>query len=218
MAHNRNSVLRLSRYKNALYTLKRLGFVRVFSDNLADATGVSPARVRKDFSLFGITGNRRGGYRIDELIERVNDILGKNRIHNCVVIGAGKIGKALLSYGGLQSERIRVVAGFDIDPRTFKRRAKVPVLPLDELEDVVRKHNVRVGIIAVPEVAAQQAFDLLVSAGVEGILNFAPVGLIGPDNVVVTNVNLAAELENLIYFINVADRADPDATSDDTPA
>ncbi len=208
MAHNRNSILRLSRYKNALYTLKRLGLVRVFSDNLADATGVTSSRVRKDFSLFGITGNRRGGYRIDELIDRLNDILGKNRIHNCVVVGAGKIGKALLEYGGLQNERIRVIAGFDIDPRTFKRRGRVPVLPLDELGGVVQEHNVRVGSVAVPAVAAQQAFDLLVSAGVEGILNFAPVGLISPDNVVVTNVNLAAELENLIYFINAADQAD----------
>lgn len=211
MTRNRNSVLRLSRYKNALYALKRLGFVRVFSDNLADATGVSPSRVRKDFSLFGITGNKRGGYDIEKLLERLNDILGKNRIHNCVVVGAGKIGTALLQYNGLQNERIRIVAGFDINPSAFKKRAKVPVLPLEDLPDIAREHHVRVGIIAVPANAAQQAFDLLVAAGITGILNFAPVSLAGPDDVVVTNVNLAAELENLIYFINVADQTDDDS-------
>src|SRR5512136_90353 len=89
---NRSCIIRLSRYKNALNRLKALNFVRVFSDNLADAAGVTAAQVRKDFSLFGITGNRRGGYRVDELIEQINKVLGKDRIHNFVLVGIGNLG------------------------------------------------------------------------------------------------------------------------------
>jgi redox-sensing transcriptional repressor len=77
---NRKCILRLSRYRNALRRLKSLGFVKVFSGNLADAAGVTSSQVRKDFSLFGITGNRRGGYHVDELIDRIGHILGKNEV------------------------------------------------------------------------------------------------------------------------------------------
>ena len=86
MTMNRNCIIRLSRYKAALYRLRSLGFIKVFSDNLADAIGVLPSQVRKDFSLFGISGNKRGGYQIDALLEKLNSILGKDRQHNVLLI------------------------------------------------------------------------------------------------------------------------------------
>ena len=96
---NRQCIIRLSRYKNALNRLKGLNFVRVFSDNLADAAGVTAAQVRKDFSLFGITGNRRGGYKVEELTDQLNRILGKDQLQEVVVVGMGNIGQALDQYG-----------------------------------------------------------------------------------------------------------------------
>jgi redox-sensing transcriptional repressor len=201
---NRSCVIRLSRYKNALNRLKALNFVRVFSDNLADAAGVTAAQVRKDFSLFGITGNRRGGYKVDELSDQLNRILGKDQLQEVIVIGVGNIGKALLHYGGLEKSGIRIAAGFDIDPAKFDRDAQPPVLPLEELLPVVQKHGLVLGVLAVPDYAAQQVLELMLSAGIKGVLNFAPICLKAPEGCIVNNINLESELENLIYFVNAS--------------
>jgi redox-sensing transcriptional repressor len=202
MITNKNCIIRLSRYKNSLYRLKALGFVKVFSDNLADAVGVTSEQVRKDFSLFGISGNKRGGYQVDALIEKLNSILGKDRLQKVVVVGAGHIGAALIQYRGFEEEGIKIAAAFDVDPAKIARECAVPVLPLEELRDFAKKNGITIGIIAVPEIAAQQAADLLLQAGIRGILNFAPLRLRIPDDVVVNNVNLELELENVIYFVN----------------
>lgn len=199
---NRSCIIRLSRYKNALNRLKTLNFVRVFSDNLADAAGVTAAQVRKDFSLFGISGNRRGGYKVDELSDQLNRILGKNQLQEFIVVGVGNIGRALLHYPGFGRSGIGVAAGFDIDPAQFNLQAKPPILPLEQLAEVVKARDVRFAILAVPDYAAQQVLELVLSAGIRGVLNFAPICLKAPSGCVVNNINLETELENLIYFVN----------------
>ncbi|MCL5278701.1 MAG: redox-sensing transcriptional repressor Rex [Planctomycetes bacterium] len=184
--------------------LRTLNFVRVFSDNLADAAGVTAAQVRKDFSLFGITGNRRGGYRVDELAEQLNKILGKDQLHEFIVIGVGNIGRALLHYPGFERSGINIAAGFDIDPAKFNRDSKPPVLPLDQLAGVIKSRDIKLAILAVPDYAAQQVLELVLSAGIRGVLNFAPICLKAPAGCVINNINLETELENLIYFVNAA--------------
>ena len=206
MKTNKNCVIRLSKYKNALNRLQALGFVKVFSDNLADAIGVTASQVRKDFSIFGISGNKRGGYKIEELIEKINNILGKNELNKVIIVGAGKLGMALLKYKGFEKEGIKIVASFDIDPAKQMDDSDVPVLPLENLNDFVRKNSIRIGIIAVPDMAAQSVADSMFLAGIKGILNFAPIRLKSPEDKVLNNVNLEVELENLIYFVNVLDK------------
>ena len=206
MITNRNCIIRLSRYKNSLYRLKTLGFVKVFSDNLADAIGVTAEQVRKDFSLFGISGNKRGGYQVDALIEKLNSILGKDRMQKVIVVGLGHIGTALTKYRGFEKEGIKICAAFDIDPLKHNRESEIPVLPLEELKGYVKSNGTGIGIIAVPDIAAQQAADLMVSAGIKGLLNFAPIRLRIPEDVVVNNVNLELELENVIYFVNAMNK------------
>jgi redox-sensing transcriptional repressor len=201
---NRSCVIRLSRYKNALNRLRALNFVRVFSDNLADAAGVTAAQVRKDFSLFGIAGNRRGGYKVDELSDQLNKILGKDQLQEFIVVGMGNLGRALFHYRGLAKSGISIAAGFDIDPVKFDEHVVPPVLPLDRLVEYVRQRSIHMGIIAVPEYAAQQVLELMLSAGVKGVLNFAPICLKAPNGCIVNNINLESELENLIYFVNAA--------------
>lgn len=205
MIMNRKCIIRLSRYKNALKRLKGLGFVKVFSGNLADATGVTSSQVRKDFSLFGITGNRRGGYNVDELITRIRDILGKNELQKVVIVGLGNIGKALLRYKGFQAGGIRIIAGFDIDPAKYAPDAEIPIYPMQDFPDFVHEHGVKIGILAVPDVAAHHISQLMISAGIQGILNFAPIQLRSVPEVVISNINLEVELENLIYFVNARD-------------
>lgn len=200
------TITRICGYKNALYRLKKLGFVRVFSDNIAEAVGVTPSQVRKDFSIFAISGNRRGGYSIDELIEKINHILGKSQVCNVVVVGAGNIGLALMKYGGFEKTNMTIKAAFDIDPAKFSDKSDIPVLPLAEMPELVKRENVRVGVISVPDIAAQHVADLMVSAGIKGILNFAPILLRGGEDTVIKNVNLELELENIIYFVNAREK------------
>ncbi len=199
---NRSCIIRLSRYRNALLKLKSLGFVRVFSENLADATSVSAAQVRKDFSIFGVRGNRRGGYQIDQLIRQLNEILGKDKVHSFILVGAGNLGRALLRYEGFAKNGIEVVAGFDIDPAKIVSDGETPVLPLEELEGYIKENNIEFGIITVPDYAAQQVSQLMIRAGIKGILNFAPMRLKVPEGCVISNMNLETELENIIYFVN----------------
>jgi redox-sensing transcriptional repressor len=199
---NRNIITRLSLYRSTVYRLKDMGINKVFSDNLGEAIGVTSAQVRKDFSLFGITGNRRGGYVVAELLEGIDSVLGKDSVQNVIITGCGKIGMALMDYPHFDREGIKVVAGFDIDPGKISTKGKIPVLPLSDMKGVIEENKVSTGILAVPEVAAQQLADLMIAAGINGILNFAPLNLRVPENIIVNSVNLVIELENINYFIN----------------
>jgi len=199
---SRSRILRLSRYKNAALRLKSLNFVKVFSDNLADATGVTASQVRKDFSLFSISGNRRGGYQIDELLTQLNRVLGKDKLQKFIVIGVGNLGRALINYPGFAKSEIKIVAGFDIDPAKYNRKADTLILPMDELAGFAKTNEIELAIITVPDFAAQEAFEKLMPAGIKGVLNFAPIRLKGDDKIVVHNLNLETEFENLIYFVN----------------
>ncbi len=203
---NKNCVIRMSRYKNALMRLKSLNFVRVFSENLADAAGVTASQVRKDFSIFGITGKKRGGYLVDELLSELNRILGKDQRQNFIIVGIGNIGRALLDYKGFENSGISIVAGFDTDPAKHDPDAAAPIYPLEQLRDFVAEHKIKFGIISVPDFAAQQVLELMLAADIRGLLNFAPIRLKAPEGCVISNINLLSELENIIYFVNAAEK------------
>ena len=206
MITNKSCIIRLSRYKNALYRLRALGFVKVFSDNLADAIGVLPSQVRKDFSLFGISGNKRGGYQVDTLIEKLNTILGKEQTQEVIIVGLGNIGNALMKYKGFEKEGLKISACFDIDSTKYNRDSDIPVLPLEEMKDFVRAKRIKIGVIAVPDIAAQSVLDMMIACGIKGVLNFAPLRLRAAGDIVVNNVNLELELENVIYFVNAQEK------------
>jgi len=180
--------------------------VKVFSGNLADAAGITSFQVRKDFSLFGITGNRRGGYQIDELIKKIHHILGKNELQKVVIVGMGNIGTALLRYKGFETGGIKIIAGFDTNPQKWVQEAEKPVLSMDDFQEFVLEHNVKIGILAVPDIAARHVSEVMISAGIKGILNFAPIQLRVADDLVVSYSNLEVELENVIYFANAQDK------------
>lgn len=199
---NRNCILRLSRYKKALSRLQAMGFKKVFSDNLADAIGVTPSQVRKDFSLFDITGNKKGGYDIEDLIEKLNRILGKEEEEKVILVGCGNIGQALLKYKGFRKEGINITAAFDADAAKVDPAGTVPVYPIDLLEKYIVNNHIRTAILAVPDMVAQGLFDAMLKAGIKGVLNFAPVHLRAPADVAVSNVNLEMELETVIYYVN----------------
>ncbi|MEN9677928.1 MAG: hypothetical protein RIS76_3824, partial [Verrucomicrobiota bacterium] len=142
------------------------------------------------------------GYDVSQLSKMISDLLGTNRLQPVVLIGAGHLGTALLSYRGFEEEGFEIVAAFDLEPdRMGDKTRKTPVLGMDRLGRTVRDSGVRMAILTVPAAAAQEVANSLVELGIAGILNFSPAMLSVPDTVMVKNVNLAIELENLSYFL-----------------
>jgi redox-sensing transcriptional repressor len=200
---NKDVVARFSKYRSLLLKLKSLGLERIFSNNLGDAIGVTPALVRKDFSLLKLPGNKRGGYLIDVLLERLNTEFGKDKTQEFIIVGAGKIGTALMQYRNFFHEGLSPAAAFDTDPAKLTAAGQVPVLPMENLEEFIKTRNIKIAINAVPDAAAAAAVERLIRAGIQGILNFAPVELKSQENCLVHNFNIALELENLFYMVNL---------------
>ena len=191
---------RFLQYRICLLKFQRLGFEKAFSYNLGKEAGVTAEQVRKDFSIFGMKGSKRGGYDIKYLLTVIDDIFKSSGDRKLIVIGMGNIGQALANYQGFRDNRIIIVAGFDLDPAKHSKKYAIPVYPPDKMDEIVRQHDVRTAIIAVPEIAGQEVCDKLVSIGIKGILNFSPVILQVPDDVIVNNVNLRSELESLFFY------------------
>ena len=136
---NQDRIKRLLNYKTLLNQLQNLGFVKVFSDNIADALGVSASLVRKDFAIFGIAGSQKGGYEIASIVSKINDILGKNKVQKVVLVGVGRLGTAFLQFGkGFHSEGIKVIAAFDINPEKVDETKEIPVLPMPKLSEFIQ--------------------------------------------------------------------------------
>lgn len=199
-------VSRLSLYLRELQHLQRDGSATTSSTQLGKLLGLTDAQVRKDLAYFGQFGYPGIGYRCDELIDKIRQILGTNREWPVVLVGVGNLGRALLGYRGFAHQGFKVVAALDIDAEKAGSLIDgVPVHSLDDLEATVERLGIRLAILAVPGPAAQGVADRLVRAGVVGVLNFAPVTLSLPPEVRTVGVDLAIELEQLAFA--VANRA-----------
>ena len=198
----KNSLKRIFLYRACLARLKMMGVQKVFSYTLANETGVTSDQVRKDFSEYGIKGNKRGGYEINDLLEKMENIFHRNKDHNIVLIGMGNLGLALSKYSKFVQRNMNIVATFDIDPFKQKVRSGIPVYSMNRLKEIIDRFNVKVAIIAVPEISAQEVVDELIRHGITGIMNFAPVLLKVSPDVIINNVNLCDELESVIYYVH----------------
>ena len=210
---NSDMLTRITRYYRALNRLRAIGLEKVFAHNLADAAGVSAVIVRKDFSLLGIHGQKRGGYDILPLVNKLGELLGKGEAQNVIIVGCGRIGKALMHYSGFEPDGIRIVAGFDTDPLVYSDASHpIPLYPMSRLEEVIEALDVKLAILTVPENAAADCFQKLIDANIKGVLNFSPVtlksqnvdGVLRP---VVHNINIALELEQIFYEIQYPKKA-----------
>jgi redox-sensing transcriptional repressor len=199
----RKTVYRLSVYLRCLARLKDNNIQTVSSETLAKVAGVKPTQLRKDLTYFGQFGTRGLGYDVAALLKMISDEMGTTSLQPVILVGVGNLGLALLSYRGFEKEGFEIVAAFDVDPK--RRRDKTiqqPILGMNELSEFVQKHHVKMAILSVPVAVAQEVTNTLTECGVVGILNFAPIVLHVPEEVMVNNVNLAIELENLSYFIH----------------
>lgn len=192
---------RLSLYLRALARCEADGTRVVASDALARSAGVKPALVRKDLAHFGQFGIRGVGYEVRDLRTHIAAILGLDRDHNVVIIGAGNLGMALADYRGFNTGGFRTIALIDNDPRKLngKSRRGVPVRAIRDLRSLVRKQGVDVAVLAVPVDSAQKVLDQIAAAGVKAVLNFVPGRLKARHGVHVRSVDLKIHLEGLTY-------------------
>ena len=198
------AVRRLSLYLRQLEAFQRKSRQTISSKHLGESLNLTDAQVRKDLAYFGQFGHPGIGYRVDDLIGQLRKILGTDRTWNVILVGAGNIGRALSSYRGFNPKGFKLVAVFDNDPtKVGKRLGAYTIQPFDELRAVVQKHTVRLAIMAVPVDAAQDVADQLIAAGVRGILNFAPCSLTVPEEVALSTVDVAVQLEQLSFQVNV---------------
>jgi redox-sensing transcriptional repressor len=197
----KKNIRRLLLYRLCLVKFKEMGFKKVYSYNLGHEAGVSAEQIRKDFSQFGITGNKKGGYDLEYLLERLNSIFQRNEEQKVIIVGMGNIGKALSHYEcGFTEKKKYVVGGFDVDPTKIKMTYNIPVYPISELPEFVKQNKIKIAILAVPAISAQEVCSKLVSIGIKGIMNFSPVILQAPDDVIVNNINLCDELECVMHM------------------
>ena len=198
----RKTVYRLSLYYRALQRLRANRIDTVSSAALAKAAGVKPTQLRKDLAYFGPLGTRGLGYGVDGLAKKLGEVLGTACLQPVILIGVGQLGSALLNYGGFARQGFEVVAAFDIEPKKNRPRGSaVKVYPMEGIGEFIRKKGIKIAILTLPGHVAQEVANRIVEEGIQAILNFAPAVLQVPENVVVNNVDLAAELENLSYFI-----------------
>ncbi|NOX90832.1 MAG: redox-sensing transcriptional repressor Rex [Calditrichaeota bacterium] len=204
-----STISRLSTYYRTLSRLIEQNVETVSSDEIAEINNITSAQVRKDLSFFGSFGKRGLGYNTKDLREEIAKILGLKKQWNVALVGVGNIGRALIDYAEFKKQGFIIKALFDNDPK--KVNTEVGGLKIHDIENacnIVKKEKIEIAIIAVPAKHAQAVVDTLVQCGVKAFLNFAPVTIKVPSDVIVKNENMSIELEALSYFLTQNKKGD----------
>ena len=174
----------------------------ISATSLANALGMGEVQVRKDLAMVSDGGRPKIGYLRESLIEDIEQFLGYDNTTDAVLIGAGKLGQALLGYNGFDAYGLNILAAFDAKPAADATDDGKPIYPMDQLESFCRANKVLMGIITVPDAHAQAVCDKLIACGIKAIWNFAHIDLEAPSDVIVENVHLADSFMNLSYRIS----------------
>ena len=186
------TISRLPKYLNYLKALPKGEVTNISATGIAEALGLNDVQVRKDLSLVSDGGRPKVGYAIEDLIYDIEHFLGYDDTHTAVLVGAGNLGRALLSYSGFAEYGLDILAAFDADPALVGREINgKPIFPMEKLSEVCAQRQVKIGIITVPNYEAQHVCDRLVQSGVQAISNFAPVHLTVPADVLMQSENMA---------------------------
>ena len=185
---------RLPGYLAYLKSIPESASPNISATALAAALGMGEVQVRKDLAMVSDGGRPKIGYRRESLIEDIEQFLGYDNTTDAVLIGAGKLGQALLDYKGFDEYGLNILAAFDLKPTIDQTESGKPVLTMDKLESFCRSHKVLMGVITVPAANAQQVCDQLISSGIKAIWNFTNTHLDVPANILVQNENMATSL------------------------
>ena len=185
---------RLPGYLTYLKNLPEDSAAYISATALANALGMGEVQVRKDLALVSDGGRPKVGYHRKSLMEDISQFLGYDNTTDAILVGAGKLGQALLGYGGFEAYGLNILAAFDANPVVDCTEDGKPILPMEELENYCRENKILMGIITVPAAYAQQVCDQLIACGIKAIWTFAPIHLDVPDNILVQSENMANSL------------------------
>jgi redox-sensing transcriptional repressor len=195
------TVERLSQYRRNLLICKGRGKTHIFSHEIANIHNITPVQVRRDIMLIGYTGTLRKGYNVEELVALIGEILDKQEGQNVAIIGAGNLGRAIMKYFHNQRDKLRMVAAFDTSPDKVNTNYDgIPIYHINDLEKVVRKENITIGIVSVPVSVAEDTAKALVESGIKGILNYTPRPMNVPDHIYLEEYDMVTSLEKVAYF------------------
>ncbi|MBJ8349414.1 redox-sensing transcriptional repressor Rex [Streptococcus zalophi] len=196
---------RLSLYYRIFKRFNADNIKKANSKQIAEAIGIDSATVRRDFSYFGELGRRGFGYDVQKLMNFFADILNDNAITNVLLVGVGKLGGALLNYRFHERNKMKITMAFDVKENELVGTTTpdgIPIYDISDIKKYIKKTNIETAILTVPSNKAQEVAEILVDAGIRGILSFSPVNLALPKNVVSQYVDLTSELQTLLYFMN----------------
>ncbi len=194
---------RLPRYFRYLGELKDEGIERISSQELSTIMKVTASQIRQDFNNFGGFGQQGYGYKVEYLYEEIGKILGMDKKHNLIIIGAGNLGQALANYMNFERRGFLFKGIFDNNPSLFGKKIRdMEVRSMEEMEDFVRDHNIDIAVLTIPKNSALEVVEKLTHLGIKGIWNFAHLDLNLPESIQVENVHLSDSLMKLSYNIN----------------
>ncbi len=196
-------IKRLPRYYRFLGDLLDNGIKRISSKELSEKMDVTASQIRQDLNNFGCFGQQGYGYNVELLFEEIKEILGLNKTYNLVILGAGKIGQALLNYSKFEKRGFNFIGIFDTNPNIIGTKIRdLDVKDIKELEKFTKENNVDIAILAVPGTNAYDLYKDVVSYGIKGIWNFSNTELKKEEGVIVENVHLTDSLMTLAYKFN----------------
>lgn len=196
-------ITRLPRYFRYLGELKDEGVERVSSQELSKLMNATASQIRQDFNNFGGFGQQGYGYNVELLYKEIGKILGLDRQHHMIIIGAGNLGTALANYMNFERRGFIFDGCFDANPDKIGQKIRgIEVMPMDDMEDFIIQNNIDMAVIAIPKTGAVMVAERLVKCGIRAIWNFAHIDLDVPDNVTVENVHLSESLMKLSYNFN----------------
>ncbi|MDE7403895.1 MAG: redox-sensing transcriptional repressor Rex [Lachnospiraceae bacterium] len=194
---------RLPRYFRYLGELKDEGIERISSQELSDIMKVTASQIRQDFNNFGGFGQQGYGYKVEYLYEEIGRILGLEKTHNLIIIGAGNLGQALANYMNFERRGFLFRGIFDQNPELYGKKIRnMEVRPMEEMESFVKQNEIDIAVLTIPKTGAVKVAERLVDNGIKGIWNFAHVDLNVPKEIQVENVHLSDSLMKLAYNIN----------------
>ena len=203
-------ISRLPRYFRYLGELKDEGIERISSQELSDIMKVTASQIRQDFNNFGGFGQQGYGYKVEYLYEEIGKILGLDKTHNLIIIGAGTLGQALANYMNFERRGFLFKGMFDNNPALYGKKIRdMQVRPMEEMEQFVKENNIDIAVLTIPKTEARAVAEKLVRNGIRGIWNFAHVDLNVPKEIQVENVHLSDSLMKLTYNINRFEQESP---------
>ena len=196
-------ITRLPRYYRYLGELLEEGVERISSNELSDRMQVTASQIRQDLNHFGGFGQQGYGYNVRHLYTEIGKILGVDRKHNLIIIGAGNLGQAIANYANFEKRGFIIKGMFDVNPRLIGMVVRgIKIRGVDDLEKFIKENNVQMAALTIPKAKAPEIAERLVNAGIKAIWNFAHVDLEVPDDVVVENVHLSESLMRLSYRVS----------------